>query len=163
MSGQYRFQRLLPLDQESRQRNREAIVGQMLRCRNQVASSVAVKLSSTRTVVNSAWQNVDSTAVATRKEQSSMGTDRIEYKGNIRRATVARGSNTMKVECQYCITGWYEWPYLSAKHEVRQFHKYKSWTVEQIERRYMGGSFMMSKLEHLEFSCPLRQSPQFWH
>ena len=109
MSSRDRFRRLRnpreklgifgAFDQESRQRNREAIVGQMLRCRNQVASSVAVKLSSTRTVVNSAWQSVDSTAVATTREQSTMGTEQIDYKESSQRGT-ARGPNTTKVECQ---------------------------------------------------------------
>ena len=95
MSGQYRLQRLLPLDQESRQRNREAIVGQILRCRNQVASSVAVKLNSTRTVVNKAWEDVDSTAGMIR-QQSSMGADLIDSKGKggIQRSTATGKINT---------------------------------------------------------------------
>ena len=96
MLGQYRFQRLLPLDQESRQRNREAIVGQMLRCRNQVASSVAGKLNSTKTVVNKAWEHwedVDSTAEISR-QQSSMGADLIDSKGVIQGSTAAGKINT---------------------------------------------------------------------
>ena len=99
MSGQDRFRRLLPFDQENRQRERETIVGQMLRCRNQVATSVAVKLNSTRTIVNS----VDSTAPVSSREMSRMGTVRIDSKGGVQRSTVVEESNTKnKVEWQYC-------------------------------------------------------------
>ena len=99
MSSQYRLQRLLPLDQESRQRNRESIVGQMLRCRNQVASSVAVKLNSTRTVVNKAWEHwedVDNSTSGMRRQQQliSMGADHIDSKGGIQGSTAARKINT---------------------------------------------------------------------
>ena len=87
MSDQDRFRRLLPFKQESR----EAIVGQMLRCRNQVATSVAVKLNSTRTVVDCSWGKVDSkTPAASNREQLSMGTDETVNKGCTQRSTVSK-------------------------------------------------------------------------
>ena len=104
MLGQDRFRRLLPSDRQSRQRSKAAIVGQMLRCRNQVATSVAVKLNSKRTVVNSAWESFEGTAAAPSREQSWMGTDKIDPKGITQRSSVASGNNTKnKVEWQYCI------------------------------------------------------------
>ena len=77
------------LDQESRQRNKEAIVGQMLRYRNQVASSVAVKL-------NSAWVKSEDISPQ-RHEQSSMGADCTDLRGDIQRRIVGRSNTRHKV------------------------------------------------------------------
>ena len=87
------------LDQESRQRNKEAIVGQMLRYRNQVASSVAVKL-------NSAWVKSEDISPQ-RHEQSSMGADCTDLRGDIQRRIVGRTrSNTRhKVYANRCFFG----------------------------------------------------------
>ena len=45
-------------DQQSKQRNKEALVGQMIRCRNQIMSRAAVQLDNTRTIMNSALGTV---------------------------------------------------------------------------------------------------------
>ena len=45
-------------DQQSKQRNKEALVGQMIRCRNQIMSRAAVQLDNSRTIMNSALGTV---------------------------------------------------------------------------------------------------------
>ena len=85
------------LDQESRQRNKEAIVGQMLRYRNQVASSVAVKL-------NSAWVKSEDISPQ-RQEQSSMGADCTDLRGDIQRRIVERSNTRHKVYANRCFFG----------------------------------------------------------
>ena len=85
------------LDQESRQRNKEAIVGQMLRYRNQVASSVAVKL-------NSAWVKSEDISPQ-RHEQSSMGADCTDLRGDIQRRIVERSNTRHKVYANHWFIG----------------------------------------------------------
>ena len=85
------------LDQESRQRNKEAIVGQMLRYRNQVASSVAVKL-------NSAWVKSEDISPQ-RREQSSMGADCTDLRGDIQRRIVGRSNTRHKVYANHWFIG----------------------------------------------------------
>ena len=48
-------------DQQSKQSNKEALVGQMIRCRNQIMNRAAVQLDNTRTIMNSALETVSNT------------------------------------------------------------------------------------------------------
>ena len=50
-------------DQQSKQSNKEALVGQMIRCRNQIMSRAAVQLDNTRTIMNSALGTVGNTFI----------------------------------------------------------------------------------------------------
>ena len=64
-----------------------------------MATSVAVKLNSKRTVVNGAWESFEGIAAAPSREQSWMGTDKIDPKRITPRSSVASGNNTKnKVE-----------------------------------------------------------------
>ena len=50
-------------DQQSKQSNKEALVGQMIRCRNQIMNRAAVQLDNTRTIMNSALGTVGNTFI----------------------------------------------------------------------------------------------------
>ena len=50
-------------DQQSKQSNKEALVGQMIRCRNQIMSRAAVQLDNSRTIMNSALGTVGNTFI----------------------------------------------------------------------------------------------------
>ena len=50
-------------DQQSKQNNKEALVGQMIRCRNQIMNRAAVQLGNTREILNSALGTVGNTFI----------------------------------------------------------------------------------------------------
>ena len=55
-------------DQQSKQSNKEALVGQMIRCRNQIMSRAAVQLDNTRTIMNSALGTVGNTFIGNQEQ-----------------------------------------------------------------------------------------------
>ena len=50
-------------DEQSKKSNKEALVGQMIRCRNQIMNRAAVQLDNTRTIMNSALGTVGNTFI----------------------------------------------------------------------------------------------------
>ena len=50
-------------EQQSKQSNKEPLIGQMIRCRNQIMSRAAVQLDNTRTIMNSALGTVGNTFI----------------------------------------------------------------------------------------------------
>ena len=55
-------------DEQSKQSNKEALVGQMIRCRNQIMSRAAVQLDNTRTIMNSALGTVGNTFIGNQEQ-----------------------------------------------------------------------------------------------
>ena len=55
-------------DQKSKQSNKEALVGQMIRCRNQIMNRAAVQLDNTRTIMNSALGTVGNTFIGSQDQ-----------------------------------------------------------------------------------------------
>ena len=55
-------------DQQSKQSNKEALVGQIIRCRNQIMSRAAVQLDNSRTIMNSALGTVGNAFIGNQEQ-----------------------------------------------------------------------------------------------